>query len=109
MLSKCQEVLSLVSSVKGGDCETFHLGIFVYVFSHCLPYHPVRNRKFLLTCTVWPEMSRKFKEVLQIFFEHLPCARCPEAGNEALQRQKCLPSGSSQFFFSFKFPVSLFL
>ena len=49
--------------------------IFVCVFSHCLPYHPVRNRKFLLTCTVWPEMSRKFKEVLQIFFEHLPCAR----------------------------------
>ena len=69
----------------------------MYAFSHCLPYHPVRDGKLLLTCTVWLEMSRKFKKVFQIFIEHLPCAGCPEVGNEALKRQECLPSGSSHF------------
>lgn len=28
------------------------------------------------------KISRKFKKVLQIFMEHLPCARYPEGGKE---------------------------
>lgn len=44
------------------------------------------------------KISRKFKKVLPIFMEHLPCARYPESGNETLKRQmKCLPARSSSF------------